>query len=382
MKRRLQLIAGISIAIFLLYYLFRGTQWGAVWEATRQAHVGWLLACVLFILVSFFVRVQRWSYIVRTAKPAPYRELFHATQIGFLANFVLPLRMGEAIRALVLGRFINLPFTKCFAFVALDRLTDLIGLVAMMFIGALVYVPQGDILLPPEIYPHPVAGTAIRAGVLTLALALAGVLCCFVLFYFFQAFALRLVGIFAPVGAAVARALLKFVLFLPGPVAALREKGLDFFGPTFTPYVQGLVTHFAEGMHIFRNTGDMLKTVFFSVITWLLLTGSYYSMVKAFSLEAPWYTAFLVVAMISAMISMPGAPGFIGQFHAGVIAGIYLSAPLLTQSPDTVKAVALVTHILHTLPVLAVGVYSLYATKFGLLELKREGEEVQESLEH
>ncbi len=104
MKKAVQIIVGLVIGALLLWWVFRDTDWAEVGTALGAVHWGWLAVATLFVLFSFITRILRWRYIVRTAKPVSFRSMFSATQIGFMANFILPGRAGEVIRALVLSR--------------------------------------------------------------------------------------------------------------------------------------------------------------------------------------------------------------------------------------------------------------------------------------
>ena len=101
MKRYIQAIIGLAIGIGLLWFLFRDTNPAEIRDALRGVSPVWLCISLAFIVLGFFTRVQRWSYIVRTAKFVSFRHMFSATQIGFMANFVLPARLGEVVRAVV-----------------------------------------------------------------------------------------------------------------------------------------------------------------------------------------------------------------------------------------------------------------------------------------
>ena len=148
MKKNIQIILGLLIGVFLMWFLFRDTDWNEVWAALRKAHIGWLALGLFFILLGFVVRIWRWGYIVNPVTPVSFWHLFSATQIGFLGNFVLPARIGEVIRALALSRSQNIPFPKTVAYVALDRLTDLFGLVAVCIVTLIVFNPTQDVYLP------------------------------------------------------------------------------------------------------------------------------------------------------------------------------------------------------------------------------------------
>ena len=90
MKKYVQGGIGFLLAGLLLWILFRGTDWGEVLEAIRGVSIGWLIAAHVPLLLMFPIRIQRWTYIVRATQPVSFRDLFSATQIGFLANFTLP----------------------------------------------------------------------------------------------------------------------------------------------------------------------------------------------------------------------------------------------------------------------------------------------------
>ena len=95
MKKKIQIVIGIIIGVLLLWSLFKDTDWQEVWQVIRSAHIAWMLMGLLLLLLSFFIRVWRWGYIVNPVVSVSFWRLFSATQIGFMANFILPARAGE-----------------------------------------------------------------------------------------------------------------------------------------------------------------------------------------------------------------------------------------------------------------------------------------------
>lgn len=347
MKKQAQIWIGIALAAALLYFMFRGTDWGEVWAAASAADPIWLAVCMVLAVLSFFTRVQRWSYIVRSVKPVSYRAMFSATQIGFLANFTLPGRVGEAIRAYVLGRLARMPFTQCFAFVALDRVTDLVGLLVMMVVAVLAFRPTGDIVLPAELLETPLSATVIRTGAYATMLLLAAVVGSFVALYFGQGPVLRIMRRILGEGALATRLL-------------------------------GLMQHFADGLHIFRHTADLLRALLWSLITWGMGAAAYLSILYAFGVSPPWYAPFVIISLLSIVISMPGAPGFVGQFHFAVMVSVLVVVPDVPL--NTARAMAIVCHLANFIPILVVGFYCVYREDFGLLQLRREGARIEEAV--
>lgn len=345
MKKKIQIAIGFALGIFLLWALFRNTDWYAVGQALRGANWWWLLLSVTLVFVTFLTRVQRWSYIVRTAKPVSFRAMFSATQIGFLANFSLPGRVGEVIRAVVLARLAGLTFSRSFAFVALDRVTDLFGLMAVLLASISFFNPSGPIVL--QELNDPIPPGVIRWGAASTAAVLVGIIASFVVLYTNKALALRI---------------------LHATVGKVSTRLGDRLG--------GMLAQFADGMHIFRSAADMTRAIGWSLATWGIGTLCYFCVLQAFSIDAPWYTAIVVMAFLAVAISIPSTPGFVGPFHIAIVVALVVVAPETDR--DVAKAAALIAHLTNIVPVWITGGACLYTEHLGLLELRRAGEQAEE----
>ncbi len=350
MKKKIQLILGLAVGAFLLWFLFKDTDWNEVWRSFREANVVWLLLGLLVVLASFLVRIWRWGYIVNPVVKVPFWRLFSATQIGFLGNFVLPARIGEVIRALALSRSQRIPFPKTMAFVAVDRMTDLFGLLAVFLITLAVFHPTVDLYLPEELrglYDGPISRGMIRGSMLGMTAALV-------------------------VGVSIMVTLFAQKDFF----LALSDAVLGRISPRFAAWVHGLFSHFAEGMQTLTSFRDLLKASGVSLLLWGTFALSQMFVYKAFHVDAPWYTPFVMLSLLSVFISIPGPPGFIGPFHAGVVGGLILVNPEINL--NTARAIAIFAHLFNLIPIVIVGVICLSFERLELLELSREGEALDE----
>ena len=95
---------GMGFSGTFLYLAFRRTDLLAVGYTLRQAAYIWLFPAVVLTLLSFYLRAYRWHYLLESIKPITISSLFSATLIGFMANNLLPARLGEFVRAYVIGR--------------------------------------------------------------------------------------------------------------------------------------------------------------------------------------------------------------------------------------------------------------------------------------
>lgn len=352
MKRSVQITIGLIIGIVLVGVLFRNVNWQELWVALQGASIAWIIIAVVTVVISFYTRIFRWRYVVRATAPASFRSMFSATQIGFLANFTLPGRVGEFIRPFVLSRLEPIPFSKALALTSLDRVTDLFGLIAVMIIAGFAFQPEQAVEIPEELLGRSFTLTpqTLQVAALTpLALSL-GVIIVFIVLYLNTPLALR-----------------------------ISDAILGRISERVAHIAHGMLENFSEGLHVFRSPLDMTKSIVWSLITWSFFVAGTTCMLKAFHLDFPWYTPFVVQTTLAIMIALPGAPGFIGQFQAGILAGLVLVVPEITYAQAL--AVGLATHVTNIIPVAIVGVYCLAREDMGLGELQRATQQAEHDLE-
>jgi hypothetical protein len=341
-KRALQIAVGIAIAALLVWLLFRGVSWAELYASLREIHPGWFLAAQVPIWASFWVRILRWKYVVRAVHPSTFRAMFSATQLAFLVNFTIGLRLGELVRPLALSRLSRMPFTKALAVNTLDRINDLIGLLAVMLVAVMGFRPKEDIVLPPGTFgvdhPPAIPASIVVTGGQAAAAGLVVLIAILVLLYVNQ----------------------RLALWITRALAGLISTRL-------ANWACHLLQQFAEGLHIFRSAGDMSKSIAFNLLTWACFLLSYVCFFEAFAIDWPWYSPLVVQCMLAFFVSAPGVPGMIGQFHLPIVGGMLMSIPGVALS-DAV-AVALVAHAANMLPILLLGLYCMYREGLSMREL-------------
>ena len=345
MKRHLKTLIGIAIGLVILWLLCRGVNWSAFWNAMRSVRPGWFILAWVPLVGSFFLRIPRWAPIVRaTAPTATYRGMFSATQMGFLANFVLPARGGEFVRAVALSRLAPVSVSSGIALVALDRVTDLVGLMATMAVALLAFKPV-DVLIPAAVFGTrsdlPVPAALLNSGASGMAIFFVAVLAVLGLLYAKQHLVLR-----------VSDAIL----------GALSKKLAD--------RAHRLLVQFAEGLHVFRSGRGMAQSVAFSLVVWGCFALYTAAFLEAFALDWPWYTPFVVLTATAFAMTIPGPPGFIGQFELAIVASAKMVIPDITF--DTAFALAVVIHVVNFLAAVGLGVFCLFLEGFNLFDLTQE----------
>lgn len=351
MKKWIFGIVGLLLGVVMVWLLFRDTNWTEVREALADANWPLLLLAFVPFFAQHFARIRRWSFIVRAGYPATFRQMFSATQIGFLANFVLPGRAGEAVRALVLSRLTKLPFSKSFAFVAVDRITDLFGLIAVLGISVIAFQPEGIVSVPAATFgtdgPIEFDAGDYRKGAALVGVGLAGILTAFAVIY------------------------KKREIFL-----WISDHTLGLVSKKAATFLNGMINHFADGLNVFRSPLDMARSIGWSFITWGLGMVGFTLGLMAFHIEFPWYTPVVMNALLAIFIAAPNTPGFVGQFHIPIVLGLVMTIPGIDIS--TAKAYAIAMHLWQLPPVMIFGIWCLMRDNMNLFELQREGKQAQQ----
>lgn len=353
MRRKLLTVAALAVAGLLVWLLLRGTDWHELAASLRRASPWWLVVSQVPLWAGFYTRILRWGYIVRAAKPdVRFRSMFSATQIAFLFNFTIGMRSGEFVRPLVLGRLEQIPFTKGLALSALDRVADLVGLIAVLLVCAVAFHPASDLVLPPNTVGNPseftIPANVISSGMMGTGAAMLAIMVVLVLLYLKRDLAM-----------------------------SLTDRCVGMVSKPLAGRLCAMVGHFADGLHVFRSASDMAKAVFFSLITWGTFILGGLCFYEAFGLEYPWYTVFVMQALLALAVSAPGVPGMLGQFHIPIVVVLVLVAN--TSTADA-KAVAIVSHLGNLAPIAIAGIYCLFRENMSLVALRRESEQAEEAM--
>ena len=163
-RRRSGALLGIGIAssAFFLWLVFRDADLHAVWAALRGANLLLVLLAAVVVQGVYVAQAARWRRIADTLALTVAR--FYALVLaGIGANNVLPLRIGDLLRARWLATSADIPTGRSLASVFRDRVCDVITLVVALAAS-----------LPFVGGPAWVARIAVGGVVLLAALALFG----------------------------------------------------------------------------------------------------------------------------------------------------------------------------------------------------------------
>jgi hypothetical protein len=243
-----------------------------------------------------------------------------------MANMLLPIRLGEVIRAVVLGYREGLDRSASFATVVVDRLLD--GFTILFVLVVLLMVAP----LPLD---RAWEGKLRGGGLLFFAVYL---------------------GVFA---------LLYALHRSPGRVLhGVRRLGSSL-PVRWVDRICGFLESFRTGLHSLGRAENLGQIVMTSLILWGLVGTYNFLVVRAFELHLPVSIGFLLLVAQAAAVMIPSSPGFVGTHHAASFACLSLWG----VSPETALGVALVMHAIGYFLTIAIGAIYLWMVGMSLRDI-------------
>jgi hypothetical protein len=323
-------VLGLAISALLLWWVLGNVEWSAVRAHIGSASLPLLAAAVAIATATFPLRLLRWRLLLRRDDGDPIRiaPMWHAVAIGFMANNVLPFRMGEIMRTLTVSRLAPVRFTAAFSSIAVERVFD--GLTVVAFLAVSLFTAG----LP--------AGTAI-GGVPIARLA-------------------------AIAGAMLGAALLAAVAVVAWPLAAERVIRKVVPGERLAEKLVALVEGVRHGLSVLRSPARLAAVIGWSLVLWLVNALSFYVAFRAFDIPAGFAAALLLQGVLVLGIAVPSTPGYVGLFEGAIKAVLLLFA----VAPDRAVAYAVTYHVTTFIPIVLLGAWSLLTTSLSLRDLRSE----------
>jgi len=322
----------MGLSGLFLWLALRGENWGAIRSQLATADLRWIALTLPLGVYVLYARCQRWRILLERShnRSIAMEPIFSASAIGFMANMVLPFRVGEIARPYLVARNCGVSMATTFATVIVERVLDLMAL-AVFGVG---------IVLVAEV-PPVVAQLAKLAAALTVVAFVAG--------YFITVHRRRVLPVLD-------------VLWAKIPVAG--------------PIVLRLEHEVIDGMTAFTDPVVLLRTVLWSLYIWLVIALGFGVGFRALGLQIPFVGAGITVATVVALaVSVPSAPAFVGQFEWGCKVAL---EQVYGVSGSAAVSYSILMHTAQFITQILLGVVFLVREGMSLGDLSRLDEKVQE----
>jgi uncharacterized protein (TIRG00374 family) len=312
---------GLAISLVFLALFLRGENFGEIKDAFEQANYFIAALSLPVYFLGIWVRTIRWQYLLRPiARPSTMR-LYPVVIIGLMANNIIPARVGELVRAYILGERERVSKASALGTIAVDRLFDGLTLIPILLLFA----------------PFVGGEDTFELGWLNISVS-------------FEGLAIIMAVLFG-----IALAVL-FVLAFSERWRGRIDGMIHRLTPErFRPSVEGIAHSFFRGLESLRSPADLGIAWVMSTISWVLEATMYYMVGLAFDIHEPFYVYLLMTAAANLAIAVLASQGGIGPFEL-VVKQTMIAAGVASE---TAAAYAIGLHALVLLPVIALGLYFL-----------------------
>jgi len=301
---------GLLISLGALFFAFRGLHWAEVGSALRGVNYLLLLPAAVVMLLSLYFRAVRWGVLFHPLTHLKAGPLMGTMNIGYSVNNLVPLRIGELVRAYLIGETEGVSTARALSTIVVERVLDVLTVVLMLVL-----------LLPFIDAPAWAMGPALVAGVVFLLL-----------------------------GAALATLSLARHWALD-----VVDWGLRLFPDRHQTRLHHAAESVMEGFGVLSQPAVLAQAVGWSFAAWLSSVLVMFIVQQAFDLEVGFDAAAFVVATTSLAMLVPASPGYVGTFELVTIKGM---ENVFDVGSDPAASYALVQHaFLYLAPMIVAAVY-------------------------
>ncbi len=350
-KKNILFILSIVASIVCLWLFVRNIEWSLLKNALMEANYWFVIPTLILTILVYVVRALRWKGLLSHIKPISVINLLSITCIGFMANNILPARVGEVLRPFILYKKENVKFSTSFATVIVERIFDMLGLI-IFTVAVIALLPHPSAThtsmqvstheantIKESIIPSLKKWTEVFAGV----------------------------GVFTVI-------FLFLVVIKPDFFKRILSKVCRFLPHTVKDKIMGLYDSFIYGLKILENKMQTIWILALSLFIWFLGGAEIYLLGFSFHMHLPFVGACLVAVCLALAVALPQAPGYIGVFHIAVLKSLDIFGIQATAA----QSYAIVLWAISILPSTIMGFLFLWREGIAFREVVKLEEEIVE----
>jgi glycosyltransferase 2 family protein len=337
LKRILHLTVVVVLTIVFIWFFLHNSNLEDVWSIMRTTSPLWLAIALLVNFSALLFRTWRWRLLIDGHDPPGFYPTFFANTVGYMVSTVLPIRAGDVVRPALLARRTSVRFSGALATVVTERILDLYALL-LLFIYFVVR-HWNSFAADPETARSFVIMKSGAIGAATVLIAMT----------------LFIVGLY----------------FFGGTVRRFHEWLGRFMPQRFRAAWMHFYDAFTQSLRLAQEPAVLARVVFHTAAIWFCLNAQFWVVLVAMHERLPFDSSFFISGIATVGLAIP-TPGGVGGFHKAcqlVLTTFY------HFGIDLSVAVAVMFHIVGTLPVLVTGLVLFAQAGLRWRDVKAETEE-------
>ena len=262
----LRALVGAAISIAALWFVLRGTDVAKTADILSHADLRWFAVGGSFMAIDLGFRALRWQRLLRPIAHIRYPPMLAYLLVGYLANNVLPARLGELVRSHYLGDREGISRAAALGTVVVERIVDLVACVAIAAAALLILSVRG-----------------VVANVVLLGAAVTGL----------------------------------FLIALAVGIVAHRIPGLDQIRALIDRYprVRDVARSLQEGLTVAARPRTVGEAILVSGASWVMAILAFAAVGQALGLQLSMAQAALIVSGVALVSAVPAGPSNLGTYE-------------------------------------------------------------------
>ncbi len=305
-QRRILYVAMVVLTVVFGYIALTNINLTLAWKALQSTDYWWIAAALVAFGVGNVARALRWRSLFARGRRPPIGPVLDATMVGYLYNNIMPARVGEAARVVVLTQRSSTAPVEIVGTVVVERMYDVLVILVIFFAAE------------PWLAHVSWFGTAAVAAIVLAAL--------------------------------IATAAIVLTIYGDRPVRLLLrplKRHARFSGER----IERIASELTHGLSGLRDWEVALEAFLWSIAAWMLTAVCSYLVSLAFHLHVPFSCALLVAVAVGLSMILPSPPAAVGVFEAAALVALKAyGIPYSSALPY-----ALVLHLVNFVPFVLVG---------------------------
>ena len=317
-KNTIRIAISLVVGILLLVALIWWTGIDKIGAAIGSASPLWLAVSAVLVIPTYLLRAIRWKLLLTPVKKTIHvSNTFWSTAVGSMVNTIIPIRLGEFVRAYTLGEKEGTGFASSLSSIVVERTLDMIGLLSIGVVTMLLVSAQADL-----------SSLAVNIFI-AVAVFIAAIL------------AVIIVGI-------KKEDLIRSILTRTTSKIPLVKK--------YTTRITDFASSLIKGLKgLSQNPKMFIANMSLTWMLWLVSTSATYFTFVAFNQPISFVAATLGGTLMALTHILPATPGYVGTYET-FWSIIFLS---LGVPENLLLATALISHLVGLLPIIILGCISV-----------------------
>lgn len=262
----LRALIGVAISIAALAFVLGGTDLAETADVLSRADLRWVALALVLYSFDLAFRALRWQRLLRPIAHVRYLPMFAYLLVGYLANNILPARLGELVRSHYLGDREGISRAAALGTVVVERVVDLVAVVAIASVALLVLSVRGMV-----------------GNVVLLGAAVTGL----------------------------------FLIVLAIGIVAHRIPGLDRIRAVVERYprVRDLARSLQDGLAVAARPRTIGEAIAVSGLSWTMAILAYAAVGQAIGIQLSMGQAALIASGVALASAVPAGPSNLGTFE-------------------------------------------------------------------